>query len=71
MMRARTMAIGGLAGAAAAVAWWRRRRRAAPSPAAQIGRGDGSVLLLAGDDPRTPALCARAAELRAALEAPR
>jgi hypothetical protein len=67
-MRLRTAALVSLA-AAAAVALARRRRRAMPpAPAAQLGRSDGSVVQLVADDPSLPALRARAADLRVALE---
>jgi hypothetical protein len=68
-MRLRSAAVMALVAAATAVVLMRRRRRAAsPPPAAHLGRGDGSIVRLAADDPGLPALRARAAELRAALE---
>ena len=69
-MRVRTVAVFGLAAAAATAAVVVRRRRAAPpAQPAQLGRDDGTIVHLGEDDPRLPALRARAAELRAALEA--
>jgi hypothetical protein len=66
-MRLRTVAVVGLAAAVTGAAVLRRRRRAAPAPA-QLGRGDGTLLHLAADDPRLAELRARAMDLRAALE---
>lgn len=71
-MRLRTVAVLGLTTAVAATVVVRRRRRVAPpSPAAQLGLADGAVLHLASGDPAVPALRARAADLRVALEAVR
>jgi len=68
-MRLRTVVLVGLATAAAAAVVVRRRRDAPPAHPAQLGRDDGTTLHLGEDDPRLSALRARAAELRAALEA--
>ena len=71
-MRLRTVAFVGLAAAAAASAAVavRRRREAPPAHEAQLGRDDGTSVRLREGDPRLPALRARAAELRTALEVP-
>ena len=68
-MRLRTVAVVGLATAAAAAVVVRRRRGAPPAHPVQIGCDDGTIVHVGEDDPRVTALRARAAELRAALEA--
>jgi dihydroorotate dehydrogenase len=71
-MRLRTVAVLGVATAVAAGVVVRRRRHGTPPPpAVQLGLDDGVVVRLGIDDPGVPALRARAADVRAALEAGR
>lgn len=67
-MKARGLALLGLAaGAAAGLVWW-RRRRARPSRAApQVGLADGSVRTLDPTDPATAELQLLAARVRDSL----